>query len=216
MRKTIPTRVELFQYPASAKPIPPVWKTLLEIGTASAFIKTDGSLAQCTSEESSEKESSIAGAVAEAQRKFEEGRELGMRDASEKAATERQTLVEEAEKQRVKQAANLAEQFAVERDRLLQTVEHEVVNLALAIAERILRREAQSDPLFLIGAVRVALGQLAETLTVKLRIPTSEAELWIETLAHLPNLKIKPTVVPEDRMQLGDCVLESEMGSVDL
>jgi len=36
-------------------------------------------------------------------------------------------------------------------------VEHEVVKLALAVAARILRREAQMDPLLLTGAVRVAL-----------------------------------------------------------
>ena len=39
-----------------------------------------------------------------------------------------------------------------------------MVKLALAIAARILRREAQTDPLLLTGAVRVALGQLAATL----------------------------------------------------
>ncbi len=35
------------------------------------------------------------------------------------------------------------------------------MKLALAVAARILRREAQMDPLLLTGAVRVALGQLA-------------------------------------------------------
>ena len=48
-----------------------------------------------------------------------------------------------------------------ERDRFLHAVEQEVVKLALAVAARILRREAQMDPLLLTGAVRVALGQLA-------------------------------------------------------
>ena len=48
-----------------------------------------------------------------------------------------------------------------ERDRYLHAVEHEVVKLALAVAARILRREAQMDPLLLTGAVRVALGQLS-------------------------------------------------------
>ena len=38
-----------------------------------------------------------------------------------------------------------------ERDRYLQAVEHEVVELALAVAARILRREAQMDPLLLTG-----------------------------------------------------------------
>ena len=95
-------------------------------------------------------------------------------------------------------------------------MEHEVVKLALAIAARVLRREAQVDPLFLIGAVRVVLGQLAEAIQVKLRVPADETELWSETIAHLPNLRNTPSVISDDRLQLGECVIETEMGSVDL
>ena len=58
-----------------------------------------------------------------------------------------------------------------ERDRYLHAVEHEVVELALAVAARILRREAQMDPLLLTGAVRVALGQLSGSTEVRLRVP---------------------------------------------
>ena len=69
------------------------------------------------------------------------------------------TAVEEARHKQ--QLAALVAHFASERDRFLHVVEQEVVKLALAIAARILRREAQMDPLLLTGAVRVALGQLA-------------------------------------------------------
>jgi flagellar assembly protein FliH len=116
----------------------------------------------------------------------------------------------------MEQAAHLAGQVKTDRERFLHEVEHELVQLALAIAARILRREAQMDPLFLIGAVRVALGQLAATMQVRLRVPAAESGLWTETLAHIPNLKMKPAVIPDDSMQLGDCLIETEMGSVDL
>ena len=106
--------------------------------------------------------------------------------------------------------------FAEERDRYLQTVEHEVVKLALAVAARILRREAQMDPLLLTGAVRVALGQLAASTTVRLRVPPAELDLWTESIALLPNLAVKPQVLPGEGMRLGDCVVETELGSVDL
>ena len=122
----------------------------------------------------------------------------------------------EASQQRRRQAAELVESFARERDRYLQTVEHEVVDLALAVAARILRREAQMDPLLLTGAVRVALGQLSSTTEVRLRVPPGDLELWTEAIALLPNLAIKPAVVPGDGMRLGDCVIESSLGSVDL
>jgi len=116
----------------------------------------------------------------------------------------------------MRQAAELLESFAQERDRYLHAVEHEVVELALAVAARILRREAQMDPLLLTGAVRVALGQLSGSTQVRLRVPVAELELWTQAIALLPNLAVKPTVLAGDGMRLGDCMIETELGSVDL
>lgn len=106
--------------------------------------------------------------------------------------------------------------FAHARDSYFARVEREVVDLALAIASRILQREAQVDPLLLAGAVRVALGQLAETTTVELRVPEADQELWTETLRLMPHLPVMPTVVADREMTKGECVLTTELGRVDL
>lgn len=106
--------------------------------------------------------------------------------------------------------------FAQARDGYFARVEREVVDLALAIAARILQREAQVDPLLLAGAVRVALGQLAETTSVELRVPAADQELWSETLRLMPNLPVMPTVVADREMGQGECVLTTELGRVDL
>jgi flagellar assembly protein FliH len=148
----------------------------------------------------------------ETRRSFEAGREQG-RQMERDAQAATQTAADE---RRVRQAAELIESFALERDRYLQAVEHEVVELALALAARILRREAQMDPLLLTGAVRVALGQLSGATEVRLRVPSAELDLWTETIALLPNLAVKPVVLAGDGMRLGDCAIETEMGSVDL
>jgi flagellar assembly protein FliH len=121
-----------------------------------------------------------------------------------------------ASQERQRQAVGLIESFAQERDRFLHTVEQEVVQLALAVAARILRREAQMDPLLLTGAVRVALGQLSRSTQVKLRVPPAELDLWTEAVALVPNLALKPTVAAHEGMRLGECVVETELGSVDL
>jgi flagellar assembly protein FliH len=116
----------------------------------------------------------------------------------------------------VRQAAELVESFARERDRYLGAVEREVVKLALAVAARILRREAQMDPLLLTGAVRVALGQLSASTEVRLRVPPAELDLWTDAIALLPNLALKPSVIAGEEMRLGDCVIDTALGSVDL
>lgn len=108
------------------------------------------------------------------------------------------------------------EKFVADRDRYLGAVEHEVVRLALAIAARVLHREAHMDPLLLSGAVRVALGQLGEAAEVKLRVPEAEQDLWSEMLRLMPNLALRPELVPDDRLHAGEAVLEAHSGSVDL
>jgi len=148
----------------------------------------------------------------ETHRSFEAGREQG-RQAEREAQAASQAA---AERERVQQVAGLIESFTLERDRYLRAVEDEVVKLALAVAARILRREAQMDPLLLTGAVRVALGQLSGSTQVRLRVPTTELDLWTEAIGLVPNLTVKPVVIAGEGMRLGDCVIETELGSVDL
>ena len=106
--------------------------------------------------------------------------------------------------------------FVGGRDRYLAQVEQEVVRLALAIAARILHREAMMDPLLLAGAVRVALGQLADTTEVKLRVPVREHGMWSEMLRLLPNLPLRPAVIADEGLMTGECLFETHLGNVDL
>ncbi len=145
-------------------------------------------------------------------RSFEAGRAQGIQQG---CTTERASQGP-ASQRLAAQIECMVASFAGERDRYLQAVEYEVVKLALAVSSRILRREAQMDPLLLTGAVRVALGQLAASTSVRLRVPPAELELWTEAIAHLPNLPVKPQVLAGDGMRLGDCSVETELGSVDL
>jgi flagellar assembly protein FliH len=152
----------------------------------------------------------------EKRRATEAGREQGRQEGRQMEKDAQAAAQAAADKQRTQQAADLMESFTRERERYLQAVESEVVKLALGVAARILRREAQMDPLLLTGAVRVALGQLAASTQVKLRVPPAEQDLWTEAIALLPNLAVKPTVMAGEGMRLGDCEVETELGSVDL
>lgn len=108
------------------------------------------------------------------------------------------------------------EDFRSAREDYLARVEHEVVRLALAIAERILHRESQLDPLLLAGVVRVALHQLADSTTVRLRVPSAQSEMWSEMLRLMPGLPLRPEVVPDPALEPCGAVLETSLGSVDL
>jgi flagellar assembly protein FliH len=152
----------------------------------------------------------------ETNRSLESGRERGRLEGREAERQAQAAALALVDQRRIRQAADLVESFAHERDRYLHAVEREVVELALAVAARILRREAQMDPLLLTGAVRVALGQLSSSTQVRLRVPDDELGLWTEAIALLPNLAVKPAVLAGEGMRLGECRIETDLGSVDV
>jgi flagellar assembly protein FliH len=152
----------------------------------------------------------------ETRRAFDAGHERGLAEGRQIEREAHVSASRAAEEKRSQQAAQLIEKFAQERERYLQEAEKEVVKLALAVAARILRREAQMDPLLLTGAVRVALGQLGGSTEVRLGVPAGELEMWKDALALLPNLSVKPQVIAGDGMRLGDCVIDTALGSVDI
>ena len=201
---TIATGVEVFEYPASgAECVVAEWDGY-GVGECEP---EDGSAAQLNNHPDCEKRM-----AEEARKAFDAGRERG-RDEARETGREALTTARRQEEQRL---AGVMESFTAARERFLHAVEGEVVKLALAVAARILRREAQMDPLLLTGAVRVALGQLSSTTEVRLRVPEGELELWREAITHLPNLAIKPEVLAGEELRLGDCLIESNLGTVDL
>lgn len=152
----------------------------------------------------------------ELQRRFEAGRQRGFEEGR-KAELEAQVARSSGQEGRHKQQmAALVQKFDAVQERYFKEVEREVVELALAIAARVLRRESQMDPLLLTGAVRVALGELSKTSQVRLHVPPSELGMWAEAITHVPNLALRPEVVAGKELQLGDCLIETELGSVDL
>ncbi len=206
------TVVEVFEYPAGPEPASPAWEGLVETG-----LHTHAGTPQQSSlhvaDDCDRMRAEFQCQLAEGKRQsFEEGRELGAQEGREAEREAHALTVMRC----ADELTDLINGFAQERDRYFHEVEREVVELALAIAARILRREAQMDPLLLTGAVRVALGQLSHSTQVRLRVPAAELDLWTEAVAHVPNLALKPAVMAGEGMRLGDCAIETELGSVDL
>ena len=106
--------------------------------------------------------------------------------------------------------------FGAERDRYFARVEREVVELSLAIAARILQREAQIDPLLLTGAVRVALSSLHEGAVVQLKVPTMHYALWTEAINKMKGIEVRPELIADDQLEAGNAVIETKLGNVDL
>ena len=101
--------------------------------------------------------------------------------------------------------------FSAERSSYFARVESEVVHLSLAIARKILAREAHTDPLLLAGLVRVALDGVESSSAVRLRVSPDRLSTWQAHLATTPARR-RPELLPDPSLSTDDCVLETETG----
>lgn len=106
------------------------------------------------------------------------------------------------------------EQFEKERSMYFAGVESEVVKLALAIAARILHREVKIDPLLLTAAVRIALERVADNSMTILRVPTADLVRWQGVFTAESSSEVQ--LIGDDQLELGECVLETTVGRVEL
>jgi flagellar assembly protein FliH len=114
----------------------------------------------------------------------------------------------------VRRLGETLEELASLRQTLLQQSERQLVQLALALARRIVRREIAADEELLMALARVALDKLGEAGPAAIRLHPDDfaraaprgAERW--AAAHV-------TVVADPAVSRGGCRVESPFGFVD-
>lgn len=163
--------------------------------------------------------SSVATGVAEPGTKPEKssarGRELwdeGFREGTARARAE----FEMAMNQQRDAIADALKTFGKERNAYFHQVEGEVVALALAIVRKVLRREAQVDPLLLSGLVRVALEKTSVSQTARLRVHPSQISIWQDHFAQQTDMPLVPELVGDASLEESQCRLETEVGVTEL
>lgn len=130
------------------------------------------------------------------------------------------SLAERLGEERAK-VQRMREEFARDRQRFFAAAESQVVKLALAIARRILARDAISEGLQLRATVKSALSRVQDGGASVLRVPEEETAAWIDLFGKqgVPRASGRVdgiTVVGDERMSPGECVLETSLGNVEL
>jgi len=136
-----------------------------------------------------------AEALLEARRGFEE--ELAQRLGEERARITR-----------------VCGEFAMDRQKYFAAAEVQVVKLAIAIARRVLAKEVAADKMHLTATVRAALSRVHDGSATILRVRASEESKWAEMFGSAGDGSV--TVVGDDRLGAGECVLETDVGRVEL
>jgi flagellar assembly protein FliH len=123
---------------------------------------------------------------------------------------------QEAEREIGRARADIARaiaQFAHQRQEYFRHAEEEVVNLALAIARRLIRRETQIDPRLLAGLVNYELEQINATTSVRLFVSPETLSYWNDSA---PALSRPVELAPDQALAHGDVRIETVLGSATL
>ncbi len=151
-------------------------------------------------------EEEIAERCAQADRRgYERGREeasSAAKHALEAAIGKQRARVEEA-----------LRQFEKEKQRYFHEVEAEVIQLALAIARKVLGQEAAVDLLLLAGTVRAALDRLGNTSKVTLTAHPGSLNQWRKALAERRD---QVEFAEDDSLPPEGCVLRSQLGTTEI
>jgi flagellar biosynthesis/type III secretory pathway protein FliH len=141
-------------------------------------------------------------------RLISEAHAAGLAEGQTKAATRYE---EELSRER-KNVADLVQAFQEQRTDYYSKVEIELVHLALAIAAKILHREAQVDRMVVAGLVKVMLERLQQNTKVVVRVRPEDAEAWRHYFRDQTNLQ----VVEDFALEPKACLIETELGIANL
>jgi flagellar assembly protein FliH len=101
--------------------------------------------------------------------------------------------------------------FGMQRDQYFARAEGEIVQLALAIAAKILHREAQVDPMLVATLVRMAVEKLREGSSVTIRVGGGQVSRWTQYFeGQSKNAHVQ--VVEDAALSDHDCLVETELG----
>jgi flagellar assembly protein FliH len=106
------------------------------------------------------------------------------------------------------------EELTQVRAQMIHQTERQMVQLALAIARRIVHREVTLDPDLLVAMARVAMERLGETAQVKVRLHPDDYEVaGAGRVSQLAGSNVM--ILADTHLSRGGCRIESDMGILD-
>ena len=144
------------------------------------------------------------------QQAYEAGRKEGLDEGREQLQAEAQAETE--------RALNLVAQSRVVKTRAIQQAEGDIVVLALAIAKKVIHREAAIDKEIVACQVRKALGILAEQAFVRIKAHPDDVahlEQYQSTFVNRDGQSVPIRLEPDPSTRPGGCIVESDSLVID-
>jgi len=137
---------------------------------------------------------------------FAKGYEQGERAGAEAGAKRAEAML--------RRLAETIQELAEVRRTMVKQTERQMVQLALAISRRILRREVAIDSDLTVTMARVALERLGDSTAITIRLNPDDFEATCrQREALLAGNHV--TVTPDASVSRGGCLVQSDFGYVD-
>jgi flagellar assembly protein FliH len=152
--------------------------------------------------------------VAEAQARDQEAHQQGVREGRAEAET---AATQRAAAQLAPVLSNLGtvvQELASARKRFRMEAEESTVNLAIAIARRVLQREIFMDPEAILGLVRSGFDRVNARELHRLRLAPGEAAVVQQNRAML-GLPAGVEIAPDPSLPAGSAIFETSRGELD-
>ena len=100
------------------------------------------------------------------------------------------------------------------RDQMIRHTEKQMVQLALAVARRVLHREVSVDPTAMLTMMRVVLERVSDAARISVRLNPADHQAVTAALADAPTSD-QIAVMADPRVPRGGCKVECEYGDID-
>ncbi|MCD4654304.1 hypothetical protein K8T06_10265 [bacterium] len=117
------------------------------------------------------------------------------------------------------QAASIILSANIHRTQLESSSENDLVDLAIRIAETLIRTELLARPEIVLNKVREGLRSLRKQRSIKLLMHQDDADDFnteISLLSENNTVFSEITIIVDSSLQRGDCVFVTQSGTVDL
>lgn len=111
----------------------------------------------------------------------------------------------------------LLHDVAADNEGLVRALESQVIELALAVAEKVIAREAKTDSQIILSVVRSALSEIHDATELRIHVNPDDYPLletrWQEMLPR--SVAERSELTPDDLVERGGVVVETRIGYVD-
>lgn len=141
-----------------------------------------------------------------------EGFEQGLRDAQKESEADRQAALE--------QCQEILEEARRTKIKIMESSTADTVRIAMAVAKKIIATEVLTNPNIITNVIREAIGFLDQASNIHVYVNPNEIEKVLADVAdnqlnEIGQKELKNELVPDKRVAVGGCVVESDSGIVD-